>query len=211
MRSEEFGSIWRFKYIMREARSWLSWWNRGHSVPLPNRVKRSVFIRYQIPNGIWVETGTHLGHTTRYLSTISEAVFSIEPSPNFSGMAKQRFARNKAIRIIEGTSESEFERVISTSSGKVNFWLDGHYSGGDTFQDSVDTPVRYELDLIASYANNFDAIAVFVDDFRCFGADDPIYRDYPTKDFLIDWARSMDMSWTVEYDIFIATISREND
>ena len=109
-----------------------------------------------------------------------------------------------SVSIIEGTSENELGTLLGGLSGGINFWLDGHYSGADTFQSELDTPIKAELDIIEKHWNQFDGVAVFVDDFRCFGETNLDYQDYPSKDYLVEWARKMEMSWTVEYDIFVA-------
>lgn len=64
------------------------------------------------------------------------------------------------------------------------FWLDGHYSGGETAQGEKDTPIYEELDRILD-APDRDHV-IIIDDARCFGRD----RDYPSIQELSDFVRS---------------------
>ena len=48
------------------------YFKRGCSLPAPHFVKQAVLSRNAIKNSVWVETGTYLGDTTKFLcKTIS--------------------------------------------------------------------------------------------------------------------------------------------
>jgi len=53
------------------------------------------------------------------------------------------------------------------------FWLDGHYSGGNTGKGEKETPIMEEIETILSSPLPH---VVLVDDARCFGTE----KDYPT-------------------------------
>jgi len=153
---------------------------------------------------VWVETGTWLGDTTAWLASRASHVHSIEPSPDLAARATLRFADSAGVTIHRGTSEEVFDSILASLSGPVAFWLDGHYSGEGSFEGRSRTPIVGELRSIGAAVDRLDGVRVFVDDFRCFGSDDPEFADYPTPDHLVGWAIDHGLRWTVEHDIFVA-------
>lgn len=183
----------------------ITWGRRGYPVPAPQRVKRTVLSRHGIGTGMWVESGTFLGTTTVFLAKSSRQVFTIEPSSELAMLARRRFKHLSNVELLEGTSESIFAHLLPRLVGAVNFYLDGHASGGVTFQGDNATPIRLELEEIAKHQSQWPQLAVFVDDFRGFSHVDTEEQTYPTKSFLVAWAESLGLQWTVEHDIFVAT------
>ncbi|CAB4902460.1 MAG: hypothetical protein F2923_02260 [Actinobacteria bacterium] len=181
-----------------------TWSSRGYAVPAPTRVKKAVLSRYGNLTGTWVESGTYLGKTTLFLARTAKHVFTIEPSPYLASRAKNKLRSKKNIDVIEGTSENVMPALLETISGDVSFWLDGHTSGGITFLGEQATPIREELAAIAARLHTWDSVAVFVDDFRGFGELRSGEGAYPSRSFLVDWAESVSLKWTIEHDIFVA-------
>jgi len=181
-----------------------AWRRRAYAAPSPNTIKRSVLERNGIPGATWVETGTFKGNTTAFLAGIGGAVYSIEPEPTLFANAERRFAGDDRITILNGPSEKIFPDLLPTLSGDINFWLDGHYSAGVTFKGDIDTPIIAELDEISRNLDRFGRMTVLIDDLRCFDPDIPEYAEYPSLDYLVDWARENGFKWSIEHDIFIA-------
>ena len=94
--------------------------------------------------------------------------------------------------------------MLSGLTGDVSFWLDGHYSGGDTYQGPLDTPIREELNEISQMLDQLNSVSVFVDDIRCFDPSSQEYSQYPSRNWLAQWADQNGLNWTIEHDIFIA-------
>lgn len=180
------------------------WIKRGYESPSPLRIKHATLLRIGSKNATWVETGTFLGETTELLAKESKLVFTIEPEPNLFEKAKLRFIGQPHIQVIHGLSENIFPTLLPTLRGNINFWLDGHYSGGITHQGPTDCPVREELSSIEKNLSLYDKVTVLIDDVRCFNPSIPEYADYPDINFLVDWARKNDLVWHIEHDIFIA-------
>jgi len=180
-------------------------WHRNRwSSPAASQVKRSVLWRYGSTATTWIETGTYLGQTTKYLARNGCRVYSIEPEPQLAASAERRFRDSPHITILSGTSEDVLQGLVEKVSGQVAFWLDGHYSSGITFRGNQETPIRFELETIAGLISRFDSVTVFVDDFRCFGSQHLEVGPYPSRSYLVSWADKLGFSWTVEHDIFIA-------
>jgi hypothetical protein len=195
-----------FKSVINEQHFTLfsEWEDNDFQVPAPHFIKQKIVVRNVIRNSTIIESGTHLGDTTKKLSKLSSKVISIEPDSELFLKASKRFSNNSNIKILNGTSEQILPDLLKSISGDVSFWLDGHFSGDGTFKGQLDSPIKIELFEIQKNLNDFDRICVLVDDVRCFNPKLPAYSDYPPVDFLINWANTNNFAWSIENDIFIA-------
>jgi hypothetical protein len=201
-----FASAYRSKLrvargLKNESREWIE---RSYAAPSLAHIKRAVLHRLGYPDAVWVETGTFMGDTAAMLADRSKCVYTIEPDLALFEKAKFRFANDSKVKPIHGLSEDVFPTLLPTLSGTINFWLDGHYSGGFTHKGPTDCPVRAELQNIENNLARFEKVAVLIDDMRCFDPSIPEYSDYPSLDYLVDWARKNRLAWNIEHDIFVA-------
>jgi len=178
------------------------WKARNFLENSPQLVKEKVFTKYGIPDASWIETGTYRGTTTKYLSERFPHVYSIEPGLDLYKSACKRFDGTN-VTLFNDVSENVFPTLLPTLKGDFNFWLDGHYSAGITFKGHKDCPVEDELLAIEKNFNNFSKLSILIDDVRCFWPSNSENSDYPSIDYLVDWARRMNMRWRIEHDIFI--------
>jgi hypothetical protein len=178
-----------------------AWIGSGYEPPAPHFIKQSILLRHGIPGSVWVETGTHYGSTTKVLSKAFAGVHTIEPSQELYNEASDELEKlNNVFRYL-GTSEAHFASILNRLSGDVCFWLDGHFSGANTYQGAKDTPIRHELEALKSRLPELGPVVVFIDDIRLSHTQ---LIDYPSLDFYVDWSRSCDLNWLIENDIFIA-------
>ena len=180
------------------------WGKHRFAAPSPHFIKQSCLIRNGLPNAVWVETGTYLGQTTQLLSKYASKVYSIEPEPILFSNAAKYFKTFDNVEILNGLSENIFPDLLPRISGDVNFWLDGHYSGGITHKGPKITPIVDELKCIGQHLPHFSRATVLIDDIRGFDPRQPKFSAYPSLDFLVDWARENQLSWHIEHDIFVA-------
>ena len=188
--------IWNSKALSK-------WGNRGWSDFAPQFVKEKIFEKYALPDAIWIETGTFRGKTTRFLSRLASQVYTIEAAEKYYENARKRFSGTN-VKVLHGLSEEVMPGLLPGLSGDICFWLDGHFSAGDTFEGAKHCPVEDELDCIAQNMGQFSRVSILIDDVRCFLPSETSYRDYPTLDFLVDWCRTHGFEWRIEQDIFIA-------
>jgi len=188
--------------LVRNIRDLQKWRRRGWSDHAPQFVKEAIFRKYAIDGATWVETGTFKGTTTRFLSGLAGKVHTIEPALKHFKRAERRF-RNSNVEVINGTSEEVFPDLLPGLEGDICFWLDGHYSAGTTFKGDTDCPVEAELAAIDASLGHFGRVSILIDDVRCFLSEAEDYRDYPSIDYLVDWARARGMTWRIEQDIFV--------
>jgi len=139
---------------------------------------------------VMVETGTLHGDMVEAMKDHFEAIYSIEISPEFAKKAQQRFAGNSRIRIIENDSAIALKSLVPELNRPSLFWLDGHYSGGNTGKGEKVTPVLEELSTI--FASGLDHV-VLIDDARLFGTD----KDYPTMEELESHVRNLSPDATI--------------
>lgn len=180
----------------------LAWVRREFADQSPRFVKLKILDTAKNVD-FWIETGTFMGDTTLYLGKNLCQVVSFEPSKELAEAATLRFIAHPNIRIINSQSEDRLDEVLTNVSPLTNhlaFWLDGHFSEGDTYRGSKETPIISELEAIAKHNSRFEEITIFIDDFRCFVTG---MTDYPTPSFLTIWAEDNGFEWNVQHDIFI--------
>ena len=190
-----------FGWIVRFFKLQAWYMKTGCSNPIPPFIKHKLLMRHGIIGSTWVETGTFIGQTTRYLAKRFPMVHTIEASQDCINIAKllsNRFA--KKIKFHEGTSEQCLDEICSSLSGNVCFWLDAHYSSGITYKGDVKTSISSELKTIEKNITKFDSIVVIIDDLLACHLD----SNYPSLDEYVDWAKKNKLQWHIEHDIFIA-------
>ena len=188
--------LYEWLYNAKQA---MLWSKNNFLSPAPQSVKQRVLSKYSVESATWVETGTFLGTTTFFLARIAPNVVSIEPSKELFLRAQKRFS-GKNVTLINGTSEDVLYETLAGQANAINIWLDGHYSGGVTFQGSSNCPVPQELAAVSANLHRFARISIFIDDIRCFVARE---EGYPPLKSLVDWAEDHDLTWHIEHDILI--------
>lgn len=116
----------------------------------------------------FIETGTFKGQTIFALEPYFNKLYTIEYSEKYYNYAKSTYTGNK-INFILGDSGVVFEKLLPDIKDKCIFFLDGHWSGGDTGQSIKDCPLEEEIIHINNLFAN-DAI-IIIDDYRLFGLD----------------------------------------
>lgn len=195
---------WPFAGALQRFKELGVWRERAFAAPSPDFVKRACLLRNGIAGATWVETGTSLGVTTRLLAAHASKVYTLEPEPVLFANARRSLADLANVEVLNGTSERLLPQILEQLSGDVNFWLDGHYSGGVTFKGEKDTPVVEELAALGRARGRLGRVVVLVDDIRYFSPATKTYSGYPSLDFLVDWARNNGFTWHIEHDMFVA-------
>jgi hypothetical protein len=98
-------------------------------------------------------------------------VVTIEFSPELAAAAEQRFAGNPRVRVVYGESGTELVHHVDSRLPTLYF-LDAHWSGGDTAGEEIDCPIRDELQALA-HGNEEDCL--LIDDARLF-QEPPVWR-----------------------------------
>ena len=154
----------------------------------------SLFRRY--PNRVFVETGTYLGDGIQdALDAGFTQVHSIELSPQLHADAQRRFAGDPRVHLHLGDSGAALGPLIATLSGPITFWLDGHYSEGNTARGDQNTPLERELAAIAAHPHHDHSL--LIDDVRCFGTE---HFDGLALDTALDAVRRINPDYVIGYE-----------
>lgn len=193
-----------FESTKARRKEYRNWVKRRFAAPSPIFVKYEVILRNGVPNATWVETGTYKGDTSALLALSSKKVYTIEPAEQLFLDARARFQDTPNVEVINGLSEQVFPSLLPTLSGSVNFWLDGHYSTGVTYQGPKDCPLIEELESIEKNIKNFSQVVILIDDVRyCANPEVHQFSGYPKLDVMVDWAKRNGFFWHIEHDTMI--------
>ncbi len=196
----------------------VTWHNQGYASPSPDAVRHAVRARNGAANAIWLETASGSGDTTLLLSTQGRLVVGIERNRDRFQQAVARFPEGSPVRLFHAHSLRALPKLLPQLVGNVNFWLAGHHAAAITAaiarttevpaepgdgEDDVQS-ILLELAEIGHHLRQYSQVAVMVDGVRFFDPANADYPEFPTLDLLVDWARTNDLMWHVEHDIFIA-------
>jgi hypothetical protein len=125
------------------------WERKGKPLPTPERIKQDIVKDYAKSFSLrtFIETGTYHGGMVHAVKRCFERIWSIELDKNLCEEARQRFRRDHHISIVQGDSGEVLPEILASVDTPSLFWLDGHYSGGDTAKGKLETPIRIELSI----------------------------------------------------------------
>lgn len=169
--------------------------NPGPKLPT-HAQKQAVIRQFAQKYGIQylVETGTCHGDMVAAMQKEFKKIISIELADQYYREVCERFKGVANVELIHGDSGREIAGVVARLPGPAIFWLDGHYSGGDTARGDNDTPVNEELRAIL--APGRPNHVVLIDDARCFGTSPA----YPTLEQVRQLVQSLRPGWRVEVE-----------
>jgi len=114
---------------------------------------------------VFIETGTFHGKTTRWASNYFQKVHTIEKAESLFILHKDNLSRIKNVKPYLGDSKDILTKIVSSlGSDRALYWLDGHWSGGETAGEDNECPL---LEEIASISNRAEDI-ILIDDARLF-------------------------------------------
>ena len=93
----------------------------------------------------FVETGTYLGSTSKYLSNTFNKILTVELDKNLYLKSKKNLKNFNNVLCHNDDSKSFLEKIIPKIEEKTIFFLDAHYSGPGTSDLKGITPCVNEL------------------------------------------------------------------
>ncbi|MEG4454186.1 FkbM family methyltransferase [Microcoleus sp. N9_A1] len=113
----------------------------------------------------FIETGTYQGHTAYWASQVFEQVFTIEYSQDLYQKVTEKYGHITNIEFLYGDSRNLIDNTVSQLESLSLFWLDAHWSGGQTYGEIDECPLLAEIAIInRSDCEHF----IFIDDARLF-------------------------------------------
>ena len=144
---------------------------------------------------VFIESGTYLAETTMNAAALFSECHTIELDPALHYAAKQKLSGFNNVQSHLGDSVKVLPHLLSEIWAPIFFWLDGHWSGGNTARGSQDCPLLDEVQIIIDKCRQ--KMAIVVDDVRLFGTkinedwsevtQTSILSKFMTGDRLIDW------------------------
>lgn len=133
---------------------------------------RDDYTRYPV----FVETGTLAGDTVFAMEPLFDRLYTIEIKEEYYCSTQQRYLeaiaasvepRKTKIQFLLGDSSSVLPDILPQLDTNCIFFLDGHWSAGDTGKGDKDCPLMEEFAAIRDHCAH-EAI-IIVDDCRMFG------------------------------------------
>lgn len=116
---------------------------------------------------IFIETGTCEGESVKTALPLFKKIHSIELDITLAARAQEKFKDEPTVTIHQGDSAQILPALLPTvNNERILFWLDGHFSGGNTARGDINTPILQELVCIKN-CGIADAI-ILIDDIRFF-------------------------------------------
>ena len=124
---------------------------------------------------LFVETGTYHGSTIFAMEQFFDELHTIEIGDDLWRNTSNRYFGTK-ISFHLGDSSSVLAGLLPSLTQAAVFFLDGHWSCGDTARGTEDVPLLKELETIC--AGFSPAALIIIDDLRLFGqgshSDEPV-------------------------------------
>lgn len=168
------------------------------------------FKRYMTESSILIESGSYLGNGIQIaLDCGYQHVYSVELAQHYYELCQNRFSDKKdKVHLYIGDSGNKFQDILASIDSQVVFWLDGHYSGGDTAKGIENSPLLRELDTISKH--HIKNHTMLIDDIRQFSTED---FDYLTLADVMKRILDINPSYVftlehgyVQYDILVAHV-----
>lgn len=170
------------------------WSASSKPLPPPHEVKQVIIRDTQRTSGyqVLVETGTHRGAMMEAQKYNFRKLYSIELSDFFFEAATRRFKNDPQVTIVHGDSGEKLASVVAELKEPAVFWLDGHYSSGDTAKGQLECPIYGELSAVLQDRDR--AHIILIDDARCFQGG----NDYPTVEELAAYILKTNPAYRLE-------------
>jgi len=131
--------------------------------------EESLFLRDSMKLGVFVEGGTYKGDTAKLMSGKFQKIYTIERSEKMFNIANKNLKEIENITLLKGDTREHLHTIMENNNN-ILFWLDAHWSGGDTYGEADECPLIEELKIIFEYDKNY---VILVDDARLFLAPPP--------------------------------------
>jgi hypothetical protein len=118
----------------------------------------------------FVETGTFSGDTACWASQEFDQVITIECSGSLYQKAVQKYGGRANVQFLLGDSREKLIEIVPRLEAPSIFWLDAHWSGGETCGGADECPLIQEIHAINNSRHDH---FLFIDDARMFESPPP--------------------------------------
>lgn len=157
--------------------------------------KINIFKNYLNP--VFFETGSYEGDSIQFaLDAGYKKIFSIELSPHYYNLCSERFKKFSNVNLILGDSCEKIYENIKDINENITFWLDGHYSCGNTALGKYWAPLIQELDQIKTH--HIKTHTIIIDDLQ-FWIDEFKNKHGFVKDDIIKKLYEINPKYNISY------------
>ena len=164
------------------------------------------FLKNIMKLDVFVEGGTYKGGTAKSMGKKFRKIFTVEKSDIMFEIAKENLKDTNNITLLKGDTREHLDSIIGNNEN-ILFWLDAHWSGGDTYGEEDECPLIEELDIIFKYNKNY---VILIDDARLFLAPPPYPHNFNNWQSLTDIMKAIPESWElIEFEDVIYLFPKE--
>jgi len=159
--------------------------------------KETEFLKQHMNLEVFVEGGTYMGGTAKKMAENFRKVYTIEKSDVMYEKAKENLKDISNIDMLKGDTREHLKDILDKNDN-ILFWLDAHWSGGDTYGEEDECPLIEELEIIFDYPKNY---VILIDDARLFLAPPPYPHDFKNWQSMKDIFNVIPQNWSfIEYE-----------
>jgi hypothetical protein len=159
---------------------------------------------------IFIESGTFCGQTILNLQTIFKHIYTIELSDKYFLDFSKIAQKYNNVYNYHGDTTNVLPKILNIIDDNSIFWLDGHWSSGDTAKGAKDCPLIEEcLCIDSSY--NFEYALVLIDDFRLFGTKNNEDWTNITNEKIIDCFKRLTIIQNFIYNDILVLLIKNNE
>jgi hypothetical protein len=177
------GNVFEGYGIKKTYERWLS---KDKLVPVPHAIKqltiKTFSQKYEIR--VFIETGTYLGEMLAAVCNDFDRIYSLELSEDLFKHAAKKFGGYNHITILHGDSSQVMPEILRHIDVPCLFWLNSHYSIGNTEKETKEASILEELKQIC--AHPIKKHVILIDNASLFTGK----NDTPTLEFLRTFAES---------------------
>ena len=156
-------------------------------------IDKASFIKKLMDLDVFVEGGTFHGETAIQMSNYFQKVFTIEKSEVMFKSANKNLLNFDNITHIFGDTREHLNDILKNNDN-ILFWLDAHWSGGETYGKSDECPLIEELTFIFSFKKKY---IILIDDAELFIHPPPLPHDYHLWPSLKDIFQILPDDWSL--------------
>lgn len=132
----------------------------------------TLFFKNNFNCTVFIETGTYMGITALWAAEHFEKVYTIEFSGEIFEATSKKYAHINNIDFCFGDTRNVLEEIVPKNEDKNPvFWLDAHWSSGNTYGENDQCPLIDELNILNK--SNKDMF-ILIDDARLFLSPPPL-------------------------------------
>lgn len=198
----------RQRKLSRFKKRYIEWKADGGTLPMPHYGKKLALEEYvtRFKPEIFIETGTYTGHMVLSMLDKFQQVYSVELDQRLYQKAAEMFSGYKHVQILQGESDKVLRKLLPEIKAPCLFWLDAHYSMGQTAKAVNDPPITDELSCILNHPL-MDWHIILIDDARNFNGT----NGYPEVEALKTYILENHPNWVFEVkDDIIRTYAKRN-